>query len=213
MKETTVKALLRDLTAHFGEPVRPVSKYCEALITWARVVQERVESTPQGEHSQWEAYASHLIYIIKDIHKSNLLDRLIYGGENLRTEPCPKHKGRWSGILPCELGCDSTGWLPEPKNEPQDVTVVDVIETGAVVTPAMFRGWVLSHGWEVKDSSHNAAVQLCSKEGFRSFVVPKDDKAPAFPRFIEHAINLISDQMGTTRASLLLQMKEHKTPS
>lgn len=49
--------------------------------------------------------------------KSNLLARLIYGGEKIRTRMCPKHKGVWSGMPSsnCEHGCQHTGWLPEPE--------------------------------------------------------------------------------------------------
>lgn len=50
------------------------------------------------------------------IGKSSMLDRLIYGCEPLRTEKCPKHKGRWSGLPSspndCPHGCGLTGWLP-----------------------------------------------------------------------------------------------------
>ena len=50
------------------------------------------------------------------IGKSALLDRLIYRCEPLRTEKCPAHKGRWSGIpssdAECPHGCALTGWLP-----------------------------------------------------------------------------------------------------
>ncbi len=50
------------------------------------------------------------------IGKSALLDRLIYRCEPLRTEKCPAHKGKWSGIpssdAECPHGCALTGWLP-----------------------------------------------------------------------------------------------------
>jgi len=50
------------------------------------------------------------------IRKSNLLARLIYGGQKLRTQMCPEHKGEWTGPRPdpCPHGCGFTGWLPEP---------------------------------------------------------------------------------------------------
>jgi hypothetical protein len=58
------------------------------------------------------------------IAKSNLLYRLLYLGERLRTEPCPRHRGVWSGykdsapFCDCQylesgtVGFDVTGWLP-----------------------------------------------------------------------------------------------------
>lgn len=56
------------------------------------------------------------------IRKSDLLDRLLYQGQKLRTERCPVHDGRWSGLEHptnyCEHGCGFTGWLPEPEDKP-----------------------------------------------------------------------------------------------
>lgn len=55
------------------------------------------------------------------IRKSCLLKRLVYFGQPLRTERCPVHRGRWSGIRMerCPHGCDklcgcTTGWLESP---------------------------------------------------------------------------------------------------
>jgi hypothetical protein len=47
------------------------------------------------------------------VGKSSMLDRLLYGGETLRTAKCPTHKGHWSGlgIERCPHGCGHTGWL------------------------------------------------------------------------------------------------------
>jgi hypothetical protein len=55
------------------------------------------------------------------IRKSNLLARLLYGAQEIRTTPCPIHKGVWSGCMwpddpkdmcACMDGCNVTGWLP-----------------------------------------------------------------------------------------------------
>lgn len=54
------------------------------------------------------------------VRKSNLLHRLIYQGQAIRTVPCPTHKGTWSGCTwaagaercACVDGCNVTGWLP-----------------------------------------------------------------------------------------------------
>lgn len=54
------------------------------------------------------------------VHKSNCLGRLLYGGEDLRTDPCPQHKGMWVGPHNGHCPCQGTGWLPnkeESKNE------------------------------------------------------------------------------------------------
>lgn len=84
--------------------------YCAALETWAKLARK-------------ENIISDQVYldVRKAIVKSNLLDRLIYGQEKLRTRKCPLHKGKWSGISfdkKCPGLCDSTngnltGWIPE----------------------------------------------------------------------------------------------------
>lgn len=62
------------------------------------------------------AEAVHHVFLM--IRKSSLLDRLLYGGEKLRTRKCPQHEGTWSGLEHngniCPHGCHLTGWLPEP---------------------------------------------------------------------------------------------------
>jgi len=56
-----------------------------------------------------------------DIRKSNLLGRLLYAKEPLRTRLCPLHKGHYNGeamfFEKCPHLCDGTGWLRE---RPQD---------------------------------------------------------------------------------------------
>lgn len=52
-----------------------------------------------------------------DIAKSFCLDRLIYMDEDLRTRPCPTHKGRWGFARECEHGCGDSGWLPNEVND------------------------------------------------------------------------------------------------
>ena len=94
-----------------GDPIRPVSEYCKAFDTWARVISE-------SDDKQLQEIAENSFAIRLAISKSNLLYRLIYLGEDLRTEKCPIHKGTWSGYgncqndPPCNSGLDITGWLP-----------------------------------------------------------------------------------------------------
>lgn len=68
---------------------------------------------------EYESRASAVDDVFLQISKSALLDRLLYGGEPVRTKPCPEHKGRWSGLEfgenMCPHGCQLTGWLPEGK--------------------------------------------------------------------------------------------------
>jgi hypothetical protein len=81
--------------------------FCSAYDVWLSAL------VAAGKHSMADDLRTARLYIVK----SNLLDRLVYGGEPLRTRMCPKHKGKWSGLPSpgndCE--CDLTGWLPEPK--------------------------------------------------------------------------------------------------
>lgn len=112
MTDAEAEAMLAQLREHYRQPVLPVGHYCKALETWAEVYLERFPSYR-------EAFASVRISIVK----SNLLARLIYDGQKLRTRQCPIHKGTWSGCVPepCEAGCSDgmnlTGWLPEPEDE------------------------------------------------------------------------------------------------
>lgn len=104
---------LRDvLTKHYRCRVATVTEYCEALREWARVMVESGYAPEVGE------MAGKVMFLL---YKSNLAARLVYMGEPVRTEKCPKHDGRWSGchwhddpedICECETGNNTTGWLP-----------------------------------------------------------------------------------------------------
>lgn len=137
MTNDEVNKLLKQLTAHFGEPVMPVSKYCKALETWANIMCERDKF---ADDKSYYRYINQINDIRLSIYKSNLLWRLIYCGEELRTEKCPEHKGHWVGpsaiwnkfkmnergdfirdengdvvLMDDYCGCDGTGWLPNKK--------------------------------------------------------------------------------------------------
>lgn len=111
MTDAEAEALLAQLSAHYRQPVMPVRRYCEAITTWLRAIERSGAEGGQGAH-----YHQHLRHIERDISKSNLLARLIYGGETLREVPCPAHQGHYSGShpIPCGHGCGRTGWLPAP---------------------------------------------------------------------------------------------------
>ena len=107
LSDEEANELLRKLREHFHEPVLPLSRVCSALTTW---------SEASGDHLPLTA-----------IRKSNLLFRMLFLGEPLRTTPCPTHKGKWSGCkelgtCDCQCGWDVTGWLPnEPRTEQQEI--------------------------------------------------------------------------------------------
>lgn len=80
--------------------------YCPKFHEWAKV---KIDAPD---------FWNHWCRIELAIMKSCLLDRLIYGGEKLRTQKCPKHLGKWSGcsFASCECSHDSclTGWIKNP---------------------------------------------------------------------------------------------------
>ena len=144
--EERLKEMLDELQAHFGEPVRPVSEYCQAFYDWHKAIIEKVKRVEAGEEREsmegyYEGIRDALNTLVIPIRKSNYLWRRIYGDGFHRTEMCPEHKGRWSGYShdrACDYGCnhgyDITGWLPELHEfveKPEDVE--PVFEDGKVV--------------------------------------------------------------------------------
>ncbi|MHA2426992.1 MAG: hypothetical protein ACXADB_03070 [Candidatus Hermodarchaeia archaeon] len=122
LTDEQVQKMLDRLANHFGCPVRPVNQYCEALREWAyqiSIINQEAEKVAKAAGTESTRhgceYHEHLRHIMMDIRKSNLLFRLIYAGEELRTEQCPIHKGKWSGCSfeGCIYGCGETGWLPK----------------------------------------------------------------------------------------------------
>jgi hypothetical protein len=98
-----------------------IEKFCRAMETWARVCQEELPSDSEYTLRWRKQFREHWEFIRLAIAKSCLLDRLIYGGETLRVNVCPIHKGQWSGCNitgenPCDCAHDSciTGWLQNP---------------------------------------------------------------------------------------------------
>lgn len=107
------------------KPPRDPSEFCKAMDTWAQAC-VTVLPTDDEEKIAWrKEFQDHWLFIRRSISKSCLLDRLIYGGEKLRTEMCPEHKGIWSGCrmsgeitCGCGHGICVTGWLKN-KEDPQ----------------------------------------------------------------------------------------------
>jgi hypothetical protein len=118
--EEEIDRFLKEIES--GVPVMPVTFFCEALKTWARVAGEPVaEEKYEGDNKARLNLHDQAQHVFTQIMKSNLLWRMIYGGQKLREKPCPHHKGRWSGCrLPedteckgaCLDGINVTGWLP-----------------------------------------------------------------------------------------------------
>jgi hypothetical protein len=118
-----------ELRKHYGDVIVPLNRVCNAIFEWLRVIhEEHLETEDDGSRDE----ALHAIAKAVDLiggstlsvsimaRKSNLLARLIYANQKVRTKKCPEHKGHWSGYYsisegPCECcdGLDITGWLPE----------------------------------------------------------------------------------------------------
>ncbi len=83
---------------------------------------------------RYEQYAESVHRVFLDISKSNLLARLLYAGEKLRTKMCPKHKGHWSGIEwgpdnACPHKCQLTGWIQEEIDQGKPLPGVQAVVT------------------------------------------------------------------------------------
>lgn len=119
---------------------------CEAIFTWSRIMSERLKEDQLNEDGWGQAQnvwrlnsktKKHDQYITPSevmgnlplwMTKSNLLYRLIYLGEPLRTEKCPIHKGQWSGCRFFQDPCDC-----------QKIILPD----GRVVIDSNVTGWLL----------------------------------------------------------------------
>jgi hypothetical protein len=131
LSDELVSQMLSELKKHFGEPVRPVSEYCQAFYDWQKLITEQANLELDDEHNDfhssyqkeiWEKVSKGLSDAYIAIVKSNYLWRRIYGDGLHRTVKCPEHQGTWSGYgwgeESCPHGCmhgyDQTGWLPDP---------------------------------------------------------------------------------------------------
>lgn len=114
LTEDQAKLMLEQLSLYYKQPVLPLHRFCEALTSWARCIVELNTDPASYPRAQGSEYWKHLQKIGLDIRKSNLLGRLLYSGEKLRTRKCPKHKGHISfSYEDRDCVCGQTGWLPE----------------------------------------------------------------------------------------------------
>lgn len=162
LTDDEAKDMLQALTAHYQQPVLPLSHFCTAIKTWFEAI-KRNNTDPalkrEGSGTvQGERYHEVLHLIERDIRKSNLLARLIYGGEKFRTVMCPTHKGHSGGE--CKDGCEGTGWLPEPD-------LVEVKATGGPTIGAWTAGDQASNGNWWKWTRSDGAVVQCHTNGLQ----------------------------------------------
>ena len=110
---------LRRLEQFYGGPVLPLENFCNVMSIWMDcIVKNNTDPMlKEGGAGHGREYFERLKAMHIDIRKSNLLGRLLYGKEALRTRVCPVHKGHYSGeamfFEKCPYLCDGTGWLRE----------------------------------------------------------------------------------------------------
>lgn len=114
-------------TYTYGQSV-PMHLFCAALRAWATLMGTELSTDSEYTRAERKKIREACQIVDLAISKSNLLSRMLEGGDGLRTIPCPIHKGHWSGCIidmpPCvteeyPFGCmdgmNVTGWLPNPE--------------------------------------------------------------------------------------------------
>jgi len=129
--EEKAQEMLKILSDYYKCPVMPITIYCDTLSKWKHLLLEN--GMKRQEENEKDTILLDLYSQVSSafmaITKSNLLSRLLYEGEELRTKKCPVHQGQWSGcrwevqecatiFYPqgCMSGSNITGWLPEQKD-------------------------------------------------------------------------------------------------
>lgn len=114
----------RVLREHYGDEVRPIKEVCGGIFRWLDAIKAEhyTDSDDQALSTIARSYAA-AGFVTITAAKSNLLYRLLYLRQPLRTEKCPVHDGHWAGYpsiiggesstaCACQVGLDITGWLP-----------------------------------------------------------------------------------------------------
>src|SRR5258707_14854648 len=126
--------LLRRLEQFYGEPVLPLGNFCHAMELWMDcIVKNNTAPTLIQEGiNHGQKYFEYLKFMRIDIRKSNLLGRLLFAKEPLRTRMCPIHKGHWNAqamfFEKCHLLGDGTRWLRDRPND-GGYTGINIVET------------------------------------------------------------------------------------
>lgn len=89
-------------------------QYCKKFTDWANVCMADLPTDGPEKRAWRQEFRDKFQFFSMAIYKSNLLSRLLYFNEEVRTVQCPLHMGVWSGCHPepCPHGCHYTGWLP-----------------------------------------------------------------------------------------------------
>jgi len=115
-------------------------QFCNAMDTWAKACMTDLPTDDPYKKEWRQKFRESWQFIRLAISKSCLLDRLIYGGETLRTEMCPVHQGTWCGCSPnpqpagcnCRHGICITGWQKnpsDPDSENGSILIVEAVRT------------------------------------------------------------------------------------
>ena len=92
-------------------------EYCQKIGQWAEACCTDLPDDSESK-KEWRAnFRKHWAFMRLAASKSNLLGRLVYGEQDVRTEMCPTHKGHWSGLDDGSCKCGHTGWLPNATPE------------------------------------------------------------------------------------------------
>jgi len=117
------REMLLRLEEFYNEPVLPLHHFCRAMELWFECIAKNNTDPALRRHDREQGYDyfKFLNHMRIDIRKSNLLGRLLYGKEPLRTRMCPVHKGHYNGeamfFTACRHTCDGTGWLRERESD------------------------------------------------------------------------------------------------
>lgn len=117
------REMLLRLEEFYNEPVLPLHHFCRAMELWFDCIGKNNTDPALRRHDREQGYGyfQFLNQMRIDIRKSNLLGRLLYGKEPLRTRKCPVHKGHYDGeamfFKKCPHECDGTGWLRERESD------------------------------------------------------------------------------------------------
>jgi len=91
-----------------------VGEFCEAAERWLRAEERRARDVrPITEESAayYQRVSTARLSLRLDMGKSNLMARVLYGGEAIRPHRCPVH-AQWVTLGPDEAcPCDGTGWM------------------------------------------------------------------------------------------------------